>query len=105
MAYSVLRSDEFAQQLNQTIEYVVSELASPRAAEAILGELERQLQLVAEHPRWFPVDQDMSDRLRLEMHRFSVRSYAAYYVISDASKTIHLVTLRHQSQDISTYKS
>lgn len=105
MAYSIRRSDEFTKQLNQTIEYIVDELASPRAAGAILDELERQLHVVAEHPCWFPIDQAMSDRFGLEIRRFPVRAYVAFYLISDTSETVHLITLRHQSQDISTYEN
>ena len=47
----------------------------------------------------------MSDRFGLEIHRIAVRSYIAYYLVSDASETIHLITFRHQSQDISTYEN
>lgn len=105
MAFSVQRSAEFTDQLAKAIEYVHDTLASPLAARAVLDELKRQLGLVREHPYWFPIDQGMSDRFGLEIHRIAVRSYIAYYLISEASETINLITFRHQSQDISTYES
>ena len=105
MAYSVERSDEFTRQLSQAVAYVYDTLCSPHAAKAMLDELERQLRLVAEHPNWFPLDQGMSNLFGLEIHRFAVRSYCAYYLISDAAETVQLITFRHQSQDISTYES
>ncbi len=105
MAYSVRRSAEFARQLDQAVAYVYNTLCSPRAAKAMLDELERQLKLVSEHPNWFPLDQGMSDLFDLEIHRFAVRSYCVYYLISETTETIQLITFRHQSQDISTYEN
>lgn len=105
MAYSVKRSAEFAEQLGQAIKYVHGTLCSPRAARAILDELDRQLRLVADHPFWFPIDQGMSDIFGLDIHRIAVRSYVAFYLVSDASQTVHLITFRHQSQDISTFEN
>lgn len=105
MGFSVQRSAEFTNQLTKAVEYVHDTLASPIAARAVLDELERQVRLVRDHPHWFPIDQSMSDRFGLEIHRIAVRSYIAYCLVSDASETIHLITFRHQSQDISTYEN
>lgn len=105
MAYSVKRSDEFTKQLIRAIEYVHGTLCSPRVAKAILDELERQIRLVSEHPFWFPVDQGMSDIFGMDIHRIAVRSYAVFYLINDASQAVHLITFRHQSQDISTFEN
>ena len=105
MAYSLKRSAEFTTQLRRAVAYVHDMLCSPQAAKAILDELERQLRLVANYPKWFPLDQEMSDRFGLEIHRFAVRSYCAYYLVNEPAKTIQLITFRHRSQDISTYDS
>lgn len=105
MAYSVTRSAEFTGQLSQTVEYVHGTLCSPRAAKAIVDELDRQIRLISEHPLWFPIDQRMSDIFGMDIHRIFIRSYVAYYLVSDVSQTVHLITFRHQSQDISTYES
>lgn len=104
MGYSVVRSDRFASNLEEIIRYVRTVLCSPQAAQAILDELKRQLHLVSEHPRWFPIDRRMSDRFGLDIYRVSVRAYVGYYLVSESSKTVQLITLRHQSQDLSTFE-
>lgn len=104
MAYSIRQSNEFSARLDDAIEYVSKTLGSPRAAKAILDELTRQLNVIRETPRWFPVDRTLGDWFLVDIYRATVRSYVMFYVVNEKTKTVYLVTFRHESQDISTFE-
>lgn len=103
MTYKVERSEEFTAAFSEAVDYVCNTLCSPRAAKAILDEMDHQIDLLSEQPSWFPVDRLMSERFGIDIYRASVRSYAVFYMISEPTKTVHLITFRHRAQDISTF--
>ena len=65
MAYSVTRSAEFTGQLSQTVEYVHGTLCSPRAAKAIVDELD--IALVEDYMALFKKNDFMFDILQREV--------------------------------------
>lgn len=104
MAYSIEITKRFEERLDQAIDYVLNTLCAPRAAKAILDEYEQQLERIAQTPDWFPVDHGLSEIVGAEIHRAIVRSYRILYWINESTQTVHLVSFRHRTEDISTFE-
>lgn len=103
MAYSIQQTQGFSDQLEDTVDYILTTLHSPQAARSLLDAYEQTLRLIKQSPTWLPVDQAASARFDTVVYKVSVRSYLLRYWVDEASSTVHLISFRHQSRDYTTF--
>ena len=82
MAYELVYTPGFARDLDGILDYMMSRLRNPIAADSFLRELERAVQSVAEYPKATAPYPSRYPRPQ-PYYRVNVRNYAAFYVVYD----------------------
>ena len=103
MAYSIQLTQGFSEQLEGSVNYILTTLHSPQAAKSLLDAYEQTLHLIEQSPTWLPVDQVASTHFDTTIYKISVRSYLLRYWVDEASDTVHLISFRHKSRDYTAF--
>jgi plasmid stabilization system protein ParE len=99
MAYRVVISDPANADLNAAVGYIAVTLEAPGADAALLDEYEEKLRLVADNPKLFGVDFDVSEAVSKQVRRCAVKRYGIYYTIDDEERAVHVVAFSHSLRD------
>ncbi len=102
MAYRVQVASPAERDLNRAIDYLVNVLGAPSAAASLFDRYEEVLVLLADNPRLFGVDFNVSEAIGLQVRHCMVRGYELYYLVDDNCKAVSIIAFMHGSRDVAS---
>ena len=99
MAYRVQVASPAERDLNRAVDYLVNVLGTPGAATSLLDRYEEVLVLLADNPRLFGVDFDVSEAIGLQVRHCMARGYELYYLADDERKVVSVIAFLHGSRN------
>ena len=105
MSYSVRYTKTAADDLNEAVDYIDHVLQNPSAADALLRDLEKELEHLAAFPASHAVVDDPF--LKAQKIRYAVIDhYLAFYIMDDTGHIVHIIRFLYGKRDwISILKS
>lgn len=97
MAFSVEVTKEFRSSYIEASDYLKRCDESGKAVANLAADVEGLMHLLAEFPRMYPVREDESSAVGVELRSASVGRYVLYYHVGESS--VYLYALRHQLSD------
>lgn len=103
MAYRVVVTEQFRNDVLAVVGYLKNELGSPNAASRLVDSIDNALSLIGEMPYMYAVS--TKPRLGMfELRECFVQNYVIVYgalpsLASDADGDVHVLRLFHQTQD------
>lgn len=105
MAYSVRIADPAAEELERAVAYIAVMLGQPSAATALADEFAAKLDVLADNPLLYAVDEDMAGMVGAEVRHCPVKGYALWFTVDDAAGAVDIVAFLHGRQDIRRHLS
>ena len=85
--------------LDRAVDYLVNVLGAPGAAMSLLDRYEEVLGLLADNPRLFGVDLDVSESAGMQVRRCMARGYELFYLVDDEREVVSVIAFMHGSRD------
>lgn len=99
MAYKLIISQSFEDDLDNILSYIYHKLYNPAAATRLLSKAEEIVSYIVENPFLYPLYHD--ERLAEKGYHYAVISnYLLFYTVDEAKKTINISRLLYGSQNI-----
>ena len=98
MAYKIIETQRARQDLIDIVDYIVSTLANPPAAAALLDEAEACYDRLERHPLMFEVCHDPHLKA-MGYRKAGVKNYIMIYKVDEAEKTVVVMRFFHGRQD------
>ena len=99
MAYRVQVAGPAERDLDRAVDYLVNVLGAPGAAMSLLDRYEEVLGLLADNPRLFGVDLDVSESAGMQVRRCMARGYELFYLVDDEREVVSVIAFMHGSRD------
>ena len=98
MSYNIHITRTAEQDISEAADYIEFSLPNPIAADALLDEIETQINALADFPEQFELADDPV--LNSWGIRFTtIKNYLAFYVIDDEKQIIHIIRFLYGKRD------
>ena len=101
MAFTVNVSHNAANELEQAIDYIARQFASPHAMSSLLDAFDVSIEALAANPFAYSGDEAMSEIVGIEIRKVAVKRYIMRYSIHDETCEVRIYSLLHSLQDAS----
>ena len=91
-SYKVHVSAKAERQLIEIGKNIADDLASPQAAERLLGYLQSEINSLAEFPGRVPFDSEEIPR-QMGIHKMTCRNYIVYFIIDEEKKHVEILSV------------
>ena len=99
MDYKPIISQSFADDLDDTLNYITHKLCSPAAAHKLLGRAEETVSFIKGDPFLYPLYHD--EKLAESGYHYAVISnYLLFYTINEDEKTVNIARFLYGGQNI-----
>ncbi len=101
MAYKVVITESFENDLDLVTAYLSQTLQNPAAAGKLLKKAEETVRLIAEHPFMFSLFSD--EELEQKRYRNApVGNYQLFYRVDESAKTVYILRFLYAGRDIAS---
>ena len=99
MAYNLIFSNDFINELNKALDYISRNLDSPNSSKTLYNKISNTVSLIKENPTLFPLYHN--DKFIKHGFRYTVISnYLLFYRINESNKTVELLHFIYGSRNI-----
>ena len=96
--YYVNITDIAEDDILSTVQYIANELKSPKAANNLLDEIEKQERVLGKTPKIFPLVSD--EYLAEKGVRFAlIKNYMIFFIIIETKKTVNVIRFLYGRRD------
>jgi len=101
MGFNVYFSEQAADDLAETIDYISNELCNPQAAERLYNAIDEKRELLREHPYMFPLYHDK--KLSAEGYRFvAIGNFLMFYIVDEDKCVVNIARILYGGRNISS---
>ncbi len=99
MAFKVKFSEQAATDLDEILTYLSETLYAPQAAQRFYDAVSKQLGILADNPRIYPLHRD--DRLNAPGLRFvTMGNYLLFYTVDDIGSIVYIARILYGKRDL-----
>lgn len=99
MAYKLVISQSFADDLDDVLSYISDSLYNPTAANRLLGKVEKVITYIRDNPFLYPLyhDEELAER---GYHYAVISNYLLFYTINETEETVKIARFLYGRQNI-----